>query len=156
MAVINGTAGNDTLPGTTGNDVITGLAGDDELTDDLGKDKIDGGAGNDTLDGGADNDTLIGGDHHDILIGGAGNGSMSGGKGDDVFYVDSATDKVIEAADQGHDTVVSAVTTFTLGANIEDLVLAGGALDGIGNALGNVITGNEFGNQLEGGGGNDQ
>jgi len=156
MATINGTSNNDILPGTTGNDTIIGLAGDDELIGDLGNDKIDGGAGNDTLDGGADNDTLIGGDHDDILFGGTGNDVMTGGKGNDVFYVDSVADKATEAANQGHDAVVSAAATFTLGANVEDLALAAGAVNGIGNTLNNLIQGNDFGNQLQGGGGNDE
>jgi Ca2+-binding RTX toxin-like protein len=156
MATINGTPNDDILNGTPDNDIILGLAGEDELTDDAGKDRLDGGAGNDTLDGGADNDTLIGGDHDDILFGGTGNDAMTGGKGDDVFYVDSTADKATEAANQGHDTVVSVAATFTLGANVEDLVLATGATNGIGNTLNNIITGNDFGNQLEGGGGDDQ
>jgi trimeric autotransporter adhesin len=156
MATINGTPNDDILAGKAGDDVIIGLAGEDELTDDAGKDKLDGGAGNDTLDGGADNDTLIGGDHNDILFGGTGNDVMNGGKGKDIYYVDAVADKVTEAPNQGHDTVVSAIVTFTLSANVEDLVLAPGAVDGIGNAIDNVIAGNSAGNQLQGGGGNDQ
>ena len=48
MAIINGTAGDDTLEGTSSSDQIHGFAGDDVL---------DGGSGNDTLDGGDGIDT---------------------------------------------------------------------------------------------------
>ena len=156
MATINGTPNDDVLDGTTGNDVILGLAGDDELSDDAGKDKLDGGAGNDTLDGGADNDTLIGGDHDDSLFGGTGNDAMTGGKGNDVFYVDSAADKLTEAADQGHDTVVSVSPPSRSAPTSKISCFAAGAINGIGNTLNNVITGNDFGNTARGGGGNDQ
>ena len=50
MAVINGTAGNDTLKGGTGSDTIYGYAGDD---------RIDGGSGGDVMYGGAGNDIYI-------------------------------------------------------------------------------------------------
>ena len=156
MATINGTPNDDVLDGTTGNDVITGLAGDDELSDDLGKDKLDGGAGNDLLEGGADNDTLLGGDHDDSMFGGTGINVLSGGKGNDVYYVENATDKLTEAAGQGHDTVVTNAATFALAANLEDLVFVAGGDNGTGNTLNNVITGTDAGNnKLDGGAGND-
>lgn len=53
MALLNGTAGNDTLQGTSNADEINGLAGDDILRGDAGDDALSGGAGNDTIDGGA-------------------------------------------------------------------------------------------------------
>jgi Ca2+-binding RTX toxin-like protein len=156
MATINGTPNDDVLDGTTGNDIILGLAGDDELSDDAGKDKLDGGAGNDILEGGADNDTLIGGDHDDSMFGGTGINVLNGGKGNDVYYVESAGDKLTEAAGQGHDTVVTNVATFALAANLEDLIFVGGGDSGKGNTLNNVITGTDAGNnKLDGGAGND-
>jgi Ca2+-binding RTX toxin-like protein len=50
MAVVNGTAGNDSLIGTTSSDSLSGLGGNDTLN---------GLAAIDTLNGGADNDTYV-------------------------------------------------------------------------------------------------
>src|SRR5262249_16607053 len=80
---------------------------------------------------------------NDTLTGGVGNDVMTGGNGDDDYVVDSKGDKVMEGngALAGHDTVESSIT-YTLGANLEDLDLsAGGAINGIGNALDNLIIG---------------
>jgi hypothetical protein len=53
------------------------------------------------------------------------------------------------------DTVNSSIT-YLLGANVENLVLTGiAAINGIGNALNNVITSNSAGNSLSGGLGKD-
>lgn len=108
--------------------------------------RIIGNAGNNTLGGGSGNDTIDGG---------AGNDSMLGGAGNDIFIVDSMGDIVVEAAGQGTDEVRSSAT-FTLGAEIERLVLTGTAsIDGTGNALANFISGTAGANQLSGGAGND-
>ena len=50
MAVINGTAGADTLIGTAGDDEINALGGNDLIKGSAGADKIDGGVGLDTVD----------------------------------------------------------------------------------------------------------
>jgi len=49
MAVITGTAGNDSLRGTVGRDTINGLAGRDTLNGGHGNDSVHGGPGADTL-----------------------------------------------------------------------------------------------------------
>jgi Ca2+-binding RTX toxin-like protein len=129
-AAINGT-------GNTGANVLTGNAGANLLAGGDGNDTLSGGAGNDTLDGGAGNDTLI------------------GGAGDDTYVVDVVGDSVTEALNEGTDTVQSAVT-YTLGANVENLVLTGSAaINGTGNTGANVLTGNAGANLLAGGDGND-
>ncbi|MBD2448347.1 calcium-binding protein [Nostoc sp. FACHB-152] len=80
---------------------------------------------------------------------------MIGGAGNDTYYVDSNSDQITEAFNEGTDTVRAAVT-FTLGDHLENLILTGtNAIDGTGNALKNTITGNSANNNLFGGGDND-
>ena len=115
---------------------------------------ITGNSGSNVLDGQDGNDTLIGGAGNDTLIGGAGGDSLQGGAGDDTYFVDAA-DTVNEAAGAGIDTVHSGAS-YTLGANLENLVLTGDAdLDGTGNALANAIRGTAGANVLDGGAGAD-
>jgi Ca2+-binding RTX toxin-like protein len=176
---LNGTgnASDNTLTGNTGKNTLTGLAGNDALTGGLGDDKLDGGDGNDELDGGDGvdtllagngddeldggiaNDTLDGGAGNDVLVGGPGADKMTGGAGNDDFEVDNAGDVVTEAAGGGDDTVsvVAALASYTLPANVENLVLepGSGAIAGTGNPLNNHIQGNGLPNVLKGDAGND-
>jgi Ca2+-binding RTX toxin-like protein len=127
--VINGTNRADTLVGTAGADAIFGLQGNDTLS---------GGAGNDILDGGTGSDRL------------------TGGLGNDIYVIDSSRDVLVEALNEGIDTVYSSISK-TLGVNFENLILTGtAALNGNGNALANVLTGNSAANRLSGLDGNDQ
>jgi Ca2+-binding RTX toxin-like protein len=105
--------------------------------------------------GNAQNNTLTGNSAANVLDGGTGADEMNGLGGNDTYVVDNAADQVTENADEGVDTVRSTVS-FTLGANVEHLVLLGaGALSGIGNDLDNSITGNAGANTLDGGAGDD-
>ena len=80
---------------------------------------------------------------------------MVGGTGNDIYIVDNAADVVNENASEGTDTVQSSVT-YTLGSNVENLVLTGsGAINGTGNTLNNVADGNAAANTLSGGTGAD-
>lgn len=160
---LRGLAGNDTLDGGTGKDVLEGAGGNDVLTGGDGNDKLIGDSGNDNLDGGKDNDTLDGGVGKDTLNGGAGVDSMTGGDGDDYYYVDNVKDVIIEKSSNvktgGNDTVESTSLSYTLGANVENLILksvAGASSTGIGNKSNNVITGNIGDNFLDGKEGNDK
>lgn len=136
--------------------VLTGKAGTSGTGNDLdnvlrgngASNLLRGGGGGDTVDGGAGNDSLSGGGGGDSLKGGGGQDRMEGGGGDDLYFVDSANDKVIEAPGEGVDTVRSSAT-FALKANVENLALTGtGEIDGTGNGLDNEITGNSAGNVL--------
>ena len=92
---------------------------------------INGTTGNENLNGTTSNDTLDGGVGADTMIGGLGN---------DTYVV---------------DTVKSSIT-YTLGNNIEYLLLTGNSsINGIGNTLANRLTGNNGKNLLDGGAGSD-
>lgn len=105
-----------------------------------GRNALTGKGGNDTLDGGAGADTMIGGD------------------GSDAYYVDHSGDVVTEtnttASTGGTDTVYAKIN-YTLGSNVENLVLQGTAYKGTGNGLANKLTGNAADNYLDGQGGSD-
>jgi Ca2+-binding RTX toxin-like protein len=104
--------------------------------------------------GGSANDVLIGNDVANVLDGGAGADNMSGAGGNDSYIVDNAGDTITEAAASGAD-VVTASVSYTLAANVENLILAAGAANGTGNGLANAMTGNGSANNLDGGDGND-
>ena len=141
---LTSTVENLTLTGTA-NIAGTGNALDNVITGNGGSNTLSGLEGNDTLTGGAGNDTLDGGAGADLLQGGA---------GDDTYVVDSS-DTVVEAAASGTDTVQSGAS-YTLGANLENLVLTGSDnLNGTGNALNNTIAGTDGANVLDGGAGTD-
>lgn len=132
----------------------TGNALDNVIDGSSAVNVLNGGAGNDTLSAEEGDDTLYGGDGHDYLNGGAGTDLMDGGKGNDTYVVNTATDIIVELAGQGTDLVLSNVS-YTLSANVENLTLTGAASYGTGNALGNVITGNDGAVELDGAAGND-
>ncbi|HEY9625068.1 MAG TPA: FG-GAP-like repeat-containing protein, partial [Crinalium sp.] len=114
---------------------------------------ITGNASNNLLIGGDGDDQLFGLAGDDSLVGGAGSDRMVGGVGNDT-YVYTAGDTIVEAANEGNDTVFSS-TDYTLGANLENLTLTDTAVKGTGNELNNTITGNDAANILDGGAGLD-
>jgi Ca2+-binding RTX toxin-like protein len=70
--------------------------------------------------------------------------------------VNSSRTQVFENANEGTDTVLTTLASYTLGANIERLTYNGtGNFQGVGNELDNIIRGSSGNDTLEGGAGND-
>jgi Ca2+-binding RTX toxin-like protein len=180
-----GGAGDDTLAGGAGGDLMSGGAGSDQYTVDSANDTVHEGtglAGTDTViasisytlgsglenltiaggvgrsaKGNAAANTLTGAAGNDTLDGAAGADAMTGGDGNDTYVVDNAGDQVNETATSATqiDTVRSTLA-FTLGSNLENLVLTGtSAINGTGNTRANTLTGNSAVNTLNGLAGND-
>ncbi|MFT6915291.1 MAG: Ca2+-binding RTX toxin-like protein [Motiliproteus sp.] len=171
--VLHGEQGDDELQGGAGNDSLYGGDGADRLFGQVGDDVLYGGAGDDLLIGftgnneakqtlaagesdnnwlygGAGQDRLVGGLGNDYLDGGAGADTMEGGLGDDTYVVNSVNDSILERENGGIDTVVSS-SNYLLNHGIENLhLVAGLQIHGTGNALDNVIVGNEHDNILDG------
>ena len=102
----------------------------------------------------------------DILIPNNVNEVLVGGLGDDVYYVTPIGAVVHEQANAGVDTVVSLLADYELPENVENLQLGGittfaggdfslNAKNGTGNALNNIIRGNDYINNIQAKEGND-
>jgi VCBS repeat-containing protein len=186
--ILTGNAGNDVLDGGAGSDTLIGGLGDDTYVVDSTLDTITEnlGEGTDTVQSAdisldlnvyteVENATLLGGNQLDVtgnsgnnvltgnngdntLDGGAGDDTLIGGDGDDTYLLDSIGDSVIEAANQGNDTVVSASINLDLAnyANVEHAALTGSSgLSLTGDSNANTLTGNTGNNTLDGGLGHD-
>jgi Ca2+-binding RTX toxin-like protein len=177
-----GTSGDDTLDGGLGADTMAGGLGNDTYIVDNAADLVveSAGQGSDTIlssvtyaaplnvenltltgnaninaTGNSLNNVITGNAGSNILNGDAGVDTLIGGLGDDTYIVNHTKDVVLEAANQGTDTVRS-YANYTLGAHVENLTLLGASnWSGTGNSLDNVITGNVGDNILSGGDGND-
>ncbi|WP_138504742.1 calcium-binding protein [Nostoc sp. PA-18-2419] len=148
---------NTTILGGNGDDTITGGYGDDTLNGGVGNDSLNGSGGNDTLNGGSGNDTLLSSINYSPLDvpGITDNDFLYGGTGDDVYYVETVKDVVTEYTSAGTD-LVNSPFTYTLSANVENLILTGSAaINGYGNSLSNTIKGNTANNIIYGYDGND-
>jgi Ca2+-binding RTX toxin-like protein len=179
---ISGSAYDDSLDGAAGNDSLNGLAGNDTVSyaaagagvtvslaisaaqDTIGAgidilasfENLTGSAFDDTLTGNNAANRLEGGGGNDSLDGGSGNDTMAGGNGNDTYRVDTEGDVVTEAANEGIDTVRTALAVYTLGANVENLVhLGAGNFEGTGNGLDNTLSGGAGDDILAGEAGSD-
>ncbi len=160
---LNGGTGLDTLIGGLGNDTYTVDNTADMVTENLneGTDLVQSSAAY-TLLANVENLTLTG----TGLINGTGNAlgntitgnsavnTLTGGVGDDAYFITSG-DIIVEALNEDTETA-NAGFTYTLAANVENLILTGTtAINGTGNALNNILTGNSAVNTLTGLAGDD-
>lgn len=142
--------------GNTGSVDLSGLVFFDFDSSATGPDRVQVWGDDDAeiIVGSAQADTVLAAGGNDTLTGGGGIDTLRGGLGDDTYNVNAAGE-AREAADEGVDTVNSRIT-YSLGANIEHLVLLGpGDAGGTGNDLNNRLTGNNGANALDGGLEND-
>ena len=181
---LNGGAGLDTMAGGLGNDVYSVGSPDDIVTEnaDEGTDEVRTGLASYTLaanlenlrfsgagshvgtgnalanmlTGSSGSDTLSGLDGNDTIDGGSGIDTMVGGTGNDTYTVDNAGDVVTENVGEGTDTVLTALASHALAANVENLTFSGAtAHAGDGNALANIIIGASRADTLRGFDGDD-
>lgn len=192
--VLTGTSGKDVLEGTSGDDILDGksnadkmygYAGDDTYVVDNRKDvvveqpdegidavrsSVDYVLGDnveklilfdrDTINGtgNALNNTLTGTSGKNILDGGLGDDKLIGGDNNDTYIVDSYGDEIVEFEDGGSaDLVKTSLSAYRLGDYVEHLTYTGaGDFFGGGNELGNTITGGVGNDRLDGEEGGDK
>ena len=99
--------------------------------------------------------TLTGISGNDALYGNGTGDTLIGGSGDDTYVVLTSKDLVVEGANGGNDTVKSYAPSYTLTANVENLIVGGQGWYGGGNAQDNILTATVAGVTLDGGAGND-
>ncbi|WP_253561156.1 beta strand repeat-containing protein [Pseudomonas laurylsulfativorans] len=138
--------------GGSGADTLIAI---ENLTGSSYNDTLAGNAAANLLSGGAGNDTLAGGAGNDILNGGTGADGMTGGDGSDLYYLDNASDAVVETnattSSGGSDTVYSALEAYTLSDNVENgRLLATGVAALTGNGLNNTLYAGTGNNVLNG------
>ncbi|MFM9967368.1 MAG: putative Ig domain-containing protein, partial [Burkholderiales bacterium] len=102
---------------------------------------------------------ILGNSAANRLDGGFGADILRGGLGDDTYVVDNLTDGIVEGVNAGFDTIETDITlslSSTQHVNIEAMRLTGTEnINSTGNALPNLLVGNEGNNRLDGRGGND-
>ena len=110
------------------------------------------------IEGFGGNDKISGTSGNDYIDGGVGADVMSGGMGDDTYIVDNSKDKVVEASNQGNDTIITTLEKFSLAKmpNVENLTYVGFVdADLTGNKQNNIIVAGDGHDNLYGGAGND-
>ncbi|MDD2781183.1 M10 family metallopeptidase C-terminal domain-containing protein [Sulfuricurvum sp.] len=127
---------NNRITGNSGNNILLGLIGDDILSGGIGNDRLDGGSGLDTMLGGVGNDTYVVDNLGDIVS--------------EMTVLNGVTNA------GGIDTIETILSSYTLGANFENLSFMGmDSATGIGNNFNNLIIGSSNSDALYGLTGND-
>jgi len=164
----------DTLISGTGIDTLTGGAGNDTFYVHNGSDKVVSSAGQGAdvvistvsfampsnvhvmrLSGTGLTGTGSAAGHNYLTSLDGGNTLKGGAGGYDVFAVSHANDKIVVAAGTPNETV-QAWSSFSLPANVQNLVGEGStAIKLVGNSMANTITANHGADTLTGGGGAD-
>lgn len=169
----SGNSEENVIMGNAGNNVLRGNPDEDTR---FIPDWLDGEAGNDTLYGSWGDDTLIGGTGADYMEGGQGADLYFVDHIGDVVVEggDEAIPSLMSASGisdllpgPGHDPIafgvpgpgehpgrsgdtVASTINYTLGDNVESLILMGSAVSGTGNVLDNNLDGNALDNLLYG------
>ncbi|MDB5375529.1 MAG: hypothetical protein JWP04_4171 [Belnapia sp.] len=93
---------------------------------------------------------------NDIYTSSGAGDTIKGGFGDDFYIISGLTDRVVELAKGGTDTVQTWINHYVLPDNVENLSLTGADwTTGTGNALANRIIGNDAPNTIDGSAGDD-
>ena len=166
---LNGTKGNDVIVGLRGADTINGRGGDDLICSGGGSDYIKAGAGNDKVKGGKVADTIYGGrgrdrlwgdEHSDSLDGGPGNDRLFGGRGFEDLMGGLGDDLMDGGVD--YDRAQFWNSSEGIEANLDAGTATGQGQDQlvsveglVGSHHDDVLTGNDFSNDLQGGEGDD-
>jgi predicted extracellular nuclease len=155
---LTGTSGADTINGTAAAEIINGLAGNDRIFAGAGNDTVFGGDGADTIQGGAGSNRLFGDAGNDIFGGDlvAGVHFIDGGAGQDTFLVTSPGETV--RIDLNSGLVQGGYANGSTLVSIEAINARGGnfAVEFIGGAGNDTLTGGNRDDILSGGGGNDR
>ncbi|ESQ73771.1 calcium-binding protein [Asticcacaulis sp. AC402] len=162
---MDGFGGADTLIGGTGNDTYVVESAGDVVTENQheGFDLVEASVSF-ALDAWIETLTLTGTEAinatgnglNNVLTGNSGINVLTGGLGNDTYYVQNASDNVVEVNGEGADVIFSTATYSLGGRYIEVLTLTGTAnVNATGNSLGNTLIGNSANNTLNGRGGDD-
>jgi Ca2+-binding RTX toxin-like protein len=182
--VLIGYLGNDTLNGADGADNLRPGAGDDALDGGGGIDMVEltsapgpvtlnldtgsaSGEGSDSLSnleratGSSHNDSLTGNSANNLLLGLAGNDTLNGGAGTDILRGGAGNDG-LDGGDGAADTADFAGAPGGVSADLLNGAATGDGSDTlsnledlIGSAHNDTLTGNDTGNFINAGGGND-
>jgi Ca2+-binding RTX toxin-like protein len=173
---MQGTSGPDVMVGEGGSDTMDGEGGNDLICGNEDADTVHGGGGNDRISGGDDGDTLAGDTGDDTLDGGDGGDAVGGGDGNDTVDGGGGDDFDLLSGGPGNDTINGKRAMEAMNDAV-DYRQAGGAVQvdlqrktatgegtdtlngidwAIGSQFGDVLTGNDGSNVLNGAGGNDR